>query len=94
MFWLWQCLPSGSALHRPLGAQGAPKKKKEKSDVPTNLPGLRFFEIFKSDFRKRLCGVFGLLMQRNGQRRYKKKSTGKYGRKKVFFLSTFSAKSF
>jgi hypothetical protein len=32
--------------------QGAPKKKKEKSDVPTYLPSLRFFKIFRSDFRK------------------------------------------
>jgi hypothetical protein len=34
------------------------------------------------------------LMQRNGQKRPKQKSMGKDGRKKVFFLSTFSAKAF
>jgi hypothetical protein len=74
------------------GGQGAPKKKK-KSDVPTDLPFLRFFAIFRSDFRKYLYGVFGFLMQRNGQKRDKKnrweKTTGK-----KFFFSTFSAKSF
>jgi hypothetical protein len=46
------------------GAEG-----KTKSDVPTYLPFLRFFEIFRSDFRKYFYGVFGLLMQRNGQKR-------------------------
>jgi hypothetical protein len=51
--------------------QGAPKKKK-KNDVPTYLLFLRFFEIFWSDFRKYFYGVFGLLMQRNGQKRDKK----------------------
>jgi hypothetical protein len=33
---------------------------------------LRFFEIFRSDFRKYFYGVFGLLLQRNGQKRDKK----------------------
>jgi hypothetical protein len=61
--------------------QGAPKKRK-KNDVPTYLPFLRFFEIFRSDFRKYFYGVFGLLMQRNGQKRYKTKSMGKDGRGK------------
>ena len=54
------------------------------------VPFLRFFAIFRSDFRKYFYGVFGLLMQRNGQKRDKKKSMGKDERKKVFFLSTFS----
>jgi hypothetical protein len=62
-------------------AQGAPKGKK-KHDVPTYLPFLRLFEIFRSDFRKYIYGVFGLLMQRNGQKRDKKKSMGKDERKK------------
>jgi hypothetical protein len=31
-----------------------------------------FFEIFRSDFRKQFYGVFGLPMQRNGQKRDKK----------------------
>jgi hypothetical protein len=72
--------------------QGAPKPKgkKEKSDVPTTyLPFLRFFEIFSSDFRKYFYGVLGLLMQRNGQKRDKKKSMGKYERKNVFFGQKF-----
>jgi hypothetical protein len=72
--------------------QGAPKKKK--SDVPTYLPFLRFFEIFRSDFRKYFYGVFGLLMQRNGQKRDKKKSMGKDERKKVFFSQLFRPKVF
>jgi hypothetical protein len=43
-------------------------RRKKKSDVPTYLPFLRLFEIFRSDFRKYFNGVFGLLMQRNGQK--------------------------
>jgi hypothetical protein len=52
--------------------QGAPKKKEKKRrtyQVPTYL-FLRFLEIFRFDFRKYFYGVFGLLMQRNGQKRY------------------------
>jgi hypothetical protein len=74
--------------------KGRRRKKKKKSDVPTYLPFLRFFEIFRSDLRKYFYGVFGLLMQRNGQKRDNKKSMGKDERKKRFFPSTFSAKSF
>jgi hypothetical protein len=49
--------------------QGALKKKGGKATyLPTYL-FLRFFEIFRSDFRKYVHGVFGLLMQRNGQKR-------------------------
>jgi hypothetical protein len=70
------------------------EEKKQKTGVPTYLPFLRFFEIFRSDFRKYLYGVFGLLMQRNGQKRDKKKSMGKDDRKKVFFSQLFPAKSF
>jgi hypothetical protein len=69
-------------------------KEKNKTDVPTYLPFLRFFEIFKPDFRKYFYGVLGLLMQRNGQKRYKKKSMGKDGRKKVFFSQLFRPKVF
>jgi hypothetical protein len=48
-------------------SQGAPPKNK---NVPTFF--LRFFEIFRSDFRKYVYGAFGLLMQRNGKKRDKK----------------------
>jgi hypothetical protein len=55
-------------------------QEKKKSDVPTYL-FLRFFDVFRSDFRKHFYGVFGLLMQRNGQKRDQKKrwekTTGK-----------------
>jgi hypothetical protein len=54
---------------------------------------LRFFEIFRSDFRKYLYGVFGLLMLRNGQKR-DKKSKKKDDRKKVFFSTFFGKKVF
>jgi hypothetical protein len=57
-------------------------KKKEKSD----LPFLRFFEIFRSDFRKYFNGVFGLRMQKNGQKR-DKKICGKIRKEKSFFSS-------
>jgi hypothetical protein len=70
------------------------RRKKIKSDVPTYLPFLRFFAIFRSDFRKYFYGVFGLLMQRNGQKRDKKKSMGKDDRKKVFFCQLFRPEVF
>jgi hypothetical protein len=72
--------------------QGAPKKKK-KSDVPTYLPSLSFFfEILRSDFRKYFYGVFGLLMQRNGQERCKNNRWEKTEGKKGFFLNFFGQK--
>jgi hypothetical protein len=75
----------------PSTIQGTEEKKPKNGG--TYLPTfLRFFEIFRSDFRKYFCGVFGLLMQRNGQKRDKKnrweKTTG------FFFPQLFSAKSF
>jgi hypothetical protein len=89
--------PAAAAPRLALGdcrllAQGAPKGGEKTTYLPTYL-FLRFFEIFRSDFRKYFYGDFGLLMQRNGQKR-DKKMMGKDNRKKVFFLSTFSAKSF
>jgi hypothetical protein len=72
--------------------QGAPKKKKEKSDVPTYLPFLRFFAIFRSDFLKYFYGVCELLMQRNGQKRDKKNPREKTKGKKLFFLNFFGQK--
>jgi hypothetical protein len=74
-------------------AQGAPKKKKKKRRTYLPTFFLRFFEIFRSDLRKYFYGVFGLLMQRNGQKRDKKKIDGKR-RKEKKNSSTFSAKSF
>jgi hypothetical protein len=67
------------------------KKRKRRTYLPTFL---RFFAIFRSDFRKYLYGVFGFLMQRNGQKRDKKKSMGKYDRKKVLFSQLFRPKAF
>jgi hypothetical protein len=49
------------------------RRKKKKNDVPTHLSFLSIFAIFRSDFRKYFYGVFGFLMQRNGQKRDKKK---------------------
>jgi hypothetical protein len=63
-------------------AQGAPKKKKKKRRTYLPTFFLRFFEIFRSDLRKNFYGVFGLLMQRNGQKRDKKDPMGKDERKK------------
>jgi hypothetical protein len=81
----------GSCLY-----QGAPKKKKKKATyLPTYL-FLRFFEIFRSDFRNYFYGVVGLLilMQRNDQKRGKKNrwEKTKDDRKKVFFLNFFGQK--
>jgi hypothetical protein len=71
--------------------QGAPKKNNKKKRR-TYLPFLRFFEIFRSDFRKCfVAGVFELLMQRNGQKRDQKNRWGKTKGKK-FFFSTFSGR--
>ena len=77
-----------NALPQP--RRGAEEKKK--SDVPTYLPFLRFFEIFRSDLRKYFYGVFGLLMQRNGQKRDKKNRWEKTKGKKFFFLNFFGQK--
>jgi len=55
---------------------------------------LRFFEVFRSDFRKYFYGVFGLLMQRNGQKRDKQKSKAKDDRNKFFFSQLFRPKAF
>jgi hypothetical protein len=68
-------------------------EEEEKYDDQDTYFFLRFFEIFRSDFRKCFCGIFGLLMQRNGQKRDKPKPMGKDDRKKVFF-SQLLAKSF
>jgi hypothetical protein len=77
-----------------LGRKGRQIKNK-KTDVPTYLLFLRFFEIFRSDFRKYFYGVFGLLIQRNGEKRDKKtKSKGKYDRKRLFFPQLFRPKVF
>jgi hypothetical protein len=73
--------------------KGRPRRKK-KTGVPTYLPFLRFFEIFRSDFRKCFYGVFGLLMQRNGQKGDKTKSMGKDDRISFFSLNFFRPKVF
>jgi hypothetical protein len=75
------------------GPRGAEANKKS-NDAPTYLLFLRFFAIFGSDFGKYFFGVFGLLMQRNGQKRDKNKSMGKDDRKKVFFSQLFRPKVF
>jgi hypothetical protein len=72
------------SLSAMVAHQGAPKKNPKKTGVPTYLPFLRFFEIFRSDFRKYFNGVFGLLMQGNGQKRDKNNFDGK--RRKDFFF--------
>ena len=46
------------------GPRGAKERNKKATYLPTY-----FFEFFRSDFRKYFNGVFGLLMQRNGQKR-------------------------
>jgi hypothetical protein len=68
-------------------ARGAEEKK---SEVGTMVPFLRFFKIFRSDFRKYFNGVFEFLMQRNGQKRDKKTKRKTTGNK--FFSSTFGKK--
>jgi hypothetical protein len=83
--------------HRPLAAdsRGAEEKKRKKRRTchGTYLPFLRFFEIFRSEFRKYFYGVFGLLMQRNGQKR-DKKIDGKRRKEKSFFSQLFRPKVF
>jgi hypothetical protein len=75
-----------AAIYNPISNPIKGRRRKEKkSDVPTYLPFLRFFEVFRSDLRKCFYGVFGLLMQRNGQKRDKTKPMGKDERKRVFF---------
>jgi hypothetical protein len=71
-------------------SRGAEEKKK--SDVPTYLPFLSFFEIFRPDLRKYFYGVFGLLMQRNGQKRDKKNRWEKTKGNLFFSLNFFGQK--
>jgi hypothetical protein len=52
---------------------------------------LRFLEIFRSDFRKYFYGVFGLLMQRNGQKHDKKRAPRRSARPKSEILATAGA---
>ena len=68
------------------------KKKKATYPVPTYLPFLGFFEIFRSDLKKYFYGVFGLLMQRNGQKCDKKNRWEKTKGKKFFSLNFFGQK--
>jgi hypothetical protein len=51
------------------------------------------FKGLRSGFRKYVCGVFGLLVLRNGQNAIKQVD-GKRRQGFFFSLSTFSAKSF
>jgi hypothetical protein len=79
-------------LFAGLAVRGAEEKKRKKRR--TYLPTfLRFFEIFRSDFRKHFNGVFGLLMQRNGRKRDKKNRWGKTKGKKFFFPQLFRPKA-
>jgi hypothetical protein len=74
--------------------QGAPKKKKQKRGyLPTYL-FLRFFEIFRSDLENIFMVFLGSSCRETAKNAIKKMSMGKDERKKVFFFSTFSAKSF
>jgi hypothetical protein len=76
--------------------QGAPEKKKKKKKMRrTYLSAVFeiFCEVFRSDFKKYFCGVFGLLMQRNGKKT-RQKSIGKDERKKVCFSQLFRPKAF
>jgi hypothetical protein len=84
--------PAPTALGPAEGPEGAPKKRRKKSDAPTYLPFLRFFKTPRSDFRKYFYGVFGLIMQRNGQKRYKKNRWEKTEGKKFYFLNFFGQK--
>jgi hypothetical protein len=83
----------GLGLSAVSSASGKGRRRKKKN-VPTNLPFLRFFVVSRSGFEIYLYGVFGLLMQRNGQKRDKTKSMGKDERKKVFFSQLFRPKVF
>jgi hypothetical protein len=73
--------------------QGAPKKKKKKATyLPTYLPFLRFFEIFRSGFRKHFVVFLGSSCRETAKNAIKK-IDGKRRKETSFFFSTFSAKS-
>jgi hypothetical protein len=78
-----------------LKAQGALKKKKEKTGVPTYLPFFLRFLRFSGLILENIFMVFlGSSCRETAKNAIKKNSMGKDERKKVFFSSTFSAKSF
>jgi hypothetical protein len=73
--------------------KGRRRKNNKKTDVPTYLPFLRFFEIFRSGLES-ICMVFmGSLCRETAKKRDKKKSMGKDESKKGgFFLNFFGQK--
>jgi hypothetical protein len=83
----WRSGTAGCCYH----TRGAEEKKK--TDVPTYLPFLRFFEIFRSDLRKYFMVFLGSSCRETAKNAIKK-IDGKRRKEKSFFSSTFSAKSF
>jgi hypothetical protein len=73
--------------------ENARRKKRGGNEAGATVIVLRFFGIFRSVFRKYFCGVFGLLVQRNGQKR-DKKFEGKRRQEKSFFSQLFWPKGF
>jgi hypothetical protein len=74
--------------------QGAPKKKRKKTGVPTYLPFLRFFEIFRSDFRNIVVVFLGSSCRETAKNAIKENRWGKTTGKKFFFLNFFRPKVF
>jgi hypothetical protein len=73
------------------------KGRRNKTKKTTCLPAylfLRFFEVIRSDFRKCFYGVFGLPMQRNGQKNaIRKNRWEKTAGKKFLFSQLFQPKA-
>jgi hypothetical protein len=74
--------------------QGAPKKKKEKSDVPTYLPFLRFFLRFSGLILENSFMVFLSSSCRETAKNAIKESDGKKRKEKSFFSQLFRPKAF
>jgi hypothetical protein len=75
-------------------ARGAEGKKKKKSDVPTYLLFLRFFEIFRSDFRKCFMVFLGSSCRETAKNAIKKIDGKRREEKSVFSQHGLPPKSF
>jgi hypothetical protein len=81
--------PLNLARTRGLQSEGRRRKKKKRR---TYLPFLRFFEIFRSDFRKYFYGVFGSSCRETAKNAIKTNRWEKTKGKKFFFLNFFGQK--
>jgi hypothetical protein len=75
-------------------SKGRQRKKKKKNDVPTYLPFFELFLRFSGLILENIFMVFLGSSCRETAKNATKKIDGERRQEKMFFFSTFSAKSF